>query len=206
MQAARWALLAGLATLLALGGCTTAYQPEGTTGGYKDQKLADDTYRVSFFGNGYTPRPVVLKYFLYRCAELTLEHGYAYFKVYSTTRVSLRGPVRQSPFVRASYTAPTMIYIPATRITTYSATGVIRMYHRDIMIVGPDLFDAHDVVAKLGPEVRSGRLSAGIPARYRRIEGKFPTMPANAADTQPGPPPAETGPVRLEDLNGLMRQ
>ncbi len=210
MRVGRRTLLIGVLLAFALGGCVTAYQPAGMTGGYKDEKLADDTYRVSFGGNGYTSRLVVLKYFLYRCAELTLQHGYAYFKLYSARRVSLGSPVLASPFVRTAYRAPTVIYIPGARVTTYSATGVIRMYPKDIMIVGPDLFDARDVVATLGAEVRSGNSNPSLPARYRRIKGGFPVLPTDdqsvAPDSSlPAPAPA-SGPVRLDDLKDLMQQ
>jgi hypothetical protein len=67
--------------LVAVAGCMTGYQPRGYTGGYSEQKIDEDTYLVSFSGNGNTPRGVVLKYFLYRCAELTVDHGYAYFEL-----------------------------------------------------------------------------------------------------------------------------
>jgi len=169
-------------------------------------KLADDTYRVSFFGNGYTSRPVVLKYFLYRCAELTLQQGYTYFELFSARHVALRGPVQEPRFMRASYTVPTYTYIPAGTVRRYSATGVVRMYRKDMMIVDPSLFDARDVVATLGPEVRSGHPSPSIPSKYRRIEGKFPALPANTQAAAPGSPPPATGPVRLEDLKDLMHQ
>ena len=206
MRFSNRAVLAGALLAFVLGGCATAYQPEGSTGGYKDVKLADDTYRVSFFGNGYTSRPVVLKYFLYRCAELTLQHGYTYFEVFSAKHVALRGPVGEPRFMRASYTVPTYTYVPAGTVTRYSATGVIRMYGKDMMIVDPSLFDARDVVATLGPEVRSGHPGPRIPAKYRRIEGKFPLMPVDRRPTASPSPPPETGPVRLEDLKDLMHQ
>ena len=206
MRVSSRALLAGALLALVLGGCATAYQPEGATGGYKEVRLADDTYRVSFAGNGYTSRPVVLKYFLYRCAQLTLQHGYTYFEVFSARHAALRGPVEAPRFMRASYTVPTYTYIPAGTVTRYSATGVIRMYRKDMMIVDSNLFDARDVMATLGPEIRSGQPVPGIPAKYRRIEGKFPPMPADTRPTPSASPPPETGPVRLEDLKDLMHQ
>lgn len=193
---------------LCLAGCVTAYQPLGATGGYKDERLEDDTYRVSFYGNGKTPRPVVLKYFLYRCAELTLAHGYEYFEIYNVGRVQPRHSRSDSPFIKVrtpSY-VPTYTYVPGAAITRWSATGVIRMYPKDIMSGSASLFDAHEIVDLLGPEVRSGTPGNDIPAKLRRIEGSFPAAPADATAGSLAPPPATGGPVQLDDLKDLMNK
>lgn len=205
MRATAWAVAGSvLAPLLAA--CVTAYQPLGATGGYKDEKLAEDTYRVSFFGNGNTPRPVVLKYFLYRCAELTVERGYEYFEIYNAKRMPPRRSLRDDPFlkVRTPAPVPTFTYLPGPTITRWSATGVIRMYPKDIMSNASELFAAREVLGLLGAEVRSGNPSSHIPARLRRIEGEFPAAPADAARPSPASPPATGGPVHLDDLKDLM--
>lgn len=207
MPAARRAIAAGSLLGLCLAGCVTAYQPLGATGGYKDEKLEDDTYRVSFFGNGNTPRPVVLKYFLYRCAELTLEHTYEYFEIFNARRVPPRHSRSDSPFIKVrtpSY-VPSYTYVPGAAITRWSATGVVRMYPKNIMSGSASLFNAHEVADLLGPEVRSGTPGNTIPERLRRIEGAFPAAPADAAATSSAPPPPATGgPVQLDDLKDLM--
>jgi hypothetical protein len=59
----------------ALGGCATAYQSTGFTGGYSDLQLAPDVYRVSFKGNAFTQRERVLNLALLRAAELALSRG-----------------------------------------------------------------------------------------------------------------------------------
>lgn len=208
MRAGRRALLAAVMLALALAGCATAYQPEGATGGYTDKKLADDTYRVSFNGNGYTSRQAVEKYFLYRCAELTLKHGYAYFQVFSAKQVSLAPPVEQGRFVRTAY-VPSVTYVPDGAVERWIVTGVIRMFPKDIMVVGDDMFDARDVVKTLGAEVRSGNPSSHIPHKYRRIEGKFPVMPraaVNGRESSATPSAPRSGSVNLDDLRGLMKK
>jgi len=68
----------------------TAYQPSGITGGYTEIKLAQNVYRVSFSGNGYTSPVRANDFALLRSAELTLENGFNYFVIvdadkYSTT-------------------------------------------------------------------------------------------------------------------------
>ncbi|KKC24637.1 CC0125/CC1285 family lipoprotein [Sphingomonas sp. SRS2] len=83
------ALLSLLATGCTLGltGCTTPtpYQPlergSATTGGYSDQRIEQDRYRVSFVGNSMTTRETVEAYLLYRAAELTVARGYDWFEM-----------------------------------------------------------------------------------------------------------------------------
>jgi hypothetical protein len=75
--------------VLALGllasACTTPtpYQPLGSPGsergGYSDQQLEQNRYRVTFTGNSMTSRETVETYLLYRAAELTLRNGYDWF-------------------------------------------------------------------------------------------------------------------------------
>lgn len=68
-----------------LGGCTTAtpYQPlargSQISGGYSDQRIEADRYRVTFAGNSMTARETVETYLLYRAAELTIAQGDDWF-------------------------------------------------------------------------------------------------------------------------------
>ncbi|MCW5896606.1 MAG: hypothetical protein KIT50_13505 [Bacteroidetes bacterium] len=62
-------------------GCSTPYAKDGFMGGFTETKLDSVTYRVAFRGNGMTSRETVVKYMLYRCAELTTEAGYKYFEI-----------------------------------------------------------------------------------------------------------------------------
>jgi hypothetical protein len=78
--------LLALAILLAVGACTTSptpYRAAADGGGYRDQQIESDRYRVSFTGNSATPLDRVQDYALYRAAELTVANGYDYFKVAS---------------------------------------------------------------------------------------------------------------------------
>jgi hypothetical protein len=190
---------------LLLAGCMTAYQPMGATGGYHDKQLEKDTYLVSFHGNGNTPRPVVLKYFLHRCAELTLERGYEYFEIYAAGRDRPQSLNQGGPYVQArgTYVAPTVTYVPGQTITRWSVSGVVRMYPKEIMVDATELFTAREVVGLLGSEVRSGNPGNEIPAKLRKVEGKFPVAPASMRGTQPPPPPSG-GPVHLDDLKDLL--
>lgn len=189
------ALVVGLLAM-ALAGCMTAYQPRGATGGYEEQKLDDDTWRVSFYGNGNTPRAAVLKYFLYRCAELTLERGFQYFELYAAQRGTQTGAIE--PVQVAQYTTYT--------ITTWSASAIVRMYPGDVMMGAPTLFSAKEVTSALAAEVRSGAPANEIPAKFRAVEGKFPVMdprPRRADAAKPGIA-RPSGAVQLDDLKDLL--
>jgi len=76
-------------TLATLAGCSTPYQKSGLGGGYTDMALNENTYLVSFRGNGLTTAGTVRKYLLRRSAELTLQKGYDYFIIlHDNTSVS----------------------------------------------------------------------------------------------------------------------
>jgi hypothetical protein len=74
--------------------CATHYGISGFRGGYTEIKIDENTYDVSFKGNGYTSGEQIKRYFLYRCSEITLNQDCNYFimfdknigsKTYSTT-------------------------------------------------------------------------------------------------------------------------
>ena len=77
-------LLLAATAALALAACATAtpYQPagyNGTRGGYAEQRLENDRYRVTFAGNSVTSREQVEMSLLLRAAELTEQAGYDWF-------------------------------------------------------------------------------------------------------------------------------
>ncbi len=70
--------------LLLAAGCQTPtpYQSRNKPSndfGYKDKKLDDGFYKVSFKGNEYTPKSEVERKMLYRAAEVTEKNGFKYF-------------------------------------------------------------------------------------------------------------------------------
>lgn len=67
---------------LVLGGCATTYHPKGFFGdGYFDYRVTEKTFAVTFRGNKHTNQEDVRRFALMRAAELSLDHGYRYFKV-----------------------------------------------------------------------------------------------------------------------------
>src|ERR1700710_750600 len=84
------AAVAPLAALSLLAACTTAtpYQPLDprggmSAGGYSEQRLDENHYRVCFLGNEFTSRQRVENYLLYRAAEITVQAGYDSFTMVS---------------------------------------------------------------------------------------------------------------------------
>ena len=95
---------------LALAACTTAtpYQPDipgqAVSGGYSEEQLADNRWRVNFAGNTLTSRDRVEGYLLYRAAELTLQNGYDSFVIIDRlTERDVRTYVEPDPFYRPWY-------------------------------------------------------------------------------------------------------
>jgi hypothetical protein len=74
-------IVALLSVVIGLAGCATAYQKRGFTGGYSETRIDDSHYIVYFDGNGKTSKDRVWSFWIYRCAQLTLEKGYTYFSL-----------------------------------------------------------------------------------------------------------------------------
>ena len=94
---------------LALAACATAtpYQPagfNGQRGGYAEQRLENNRFRVSFSGNSLTSREQVEQSLLLRSAELTVESGYDWFStVNRATDRDVRLQGIPDPFYRDRY-------------------------------------------------------------------------------------------------------
>ena len=76
---------------ITLGGCATAYQPRGFTGGFSETQLDTNIFHITFTGNSFTSRERTNDFVLLRSAEITLQHGYHYFVIvnareYANTR------------------------------------------------------------------------------------------------------------------------
>ena len=110
MSLKKLALIGALALTAGLSACATAtpYQPKitsgATTGGFSDQRLEGDRYRVAFAGNSLTSRETVERYLLYRAAELTVQQGYDWFETADrrTDRTS-RTVVDTDPLARPGF-------------------------------------------------------------------------------------------------------
>ena len=74
-------LTLSILTVILMTACTTPYQPRGATGGYFETPLGNDAFLVEFTGNGNTSQQQVQRFFMYRCADLAAQSGYAYFSI-----------------------------------------------------------------------------------------------------------------------------
>lgn len=110
MSMKKVAIAAALVIAAGLSACATPtpYQPKmsasSSAGGFSEQKLEGDRYRVSFAGNSLTSRETVERYLLYRSAELTVQQGYDWFETadHRTDRTS-RSYVEPDPFMRPGF-------------------------------------------------------------------------------------------------------
>lgn len=79
-----------LAMLVTLSGCATQYVPQGEWGGiehggYDDVRVNGHTAIIKFQGNSRTSPQTIHAYMLRRSAEVTMENGYQYFTILSTS-------------------------------------------------------------------------------------------------------------------------
>ncbi len=93
-------------------GCATPYQQSGLLGGFKEIRLSDNSFRVTFNGNAQTSSDVASNYCLLRCAELCLENGFKYFVLIS----------ENTHIENSTYSSPT--YARTKHIGNYSYTNV----------------------------------------------------------------------------------
>lgn len=180
------AILVALAlTGLGLAGCETAtpYQPlqhgSQVSGGFTDQRLDADHYRVSFKGNDLTSRQTVESYLLYRAAELTVAQGYDWFETNDRhTERDKRTYLDPDPFYgpgyRWGYFRPNWSFYgrgygwrswgpfwgdpffgdTVQTVEQFEASAEISMGHGPKPQGDPRALDAHEVLANLGPKIQ----------------------------------------------------
>lgn len=97
--------------LLFISGCATAYQSLSYTGGFSETQLSENSFSVSFKGNGNTSRERASDFALLRSAEITLAHGYNFFIITDSEKY----------IQNTSYTSP-KTYNTEFNATTYGNT------------------------------------------------------------------------------------
>lgn len=135
--------------------CATPYQKLNKRGGYKEEKINEHVYRVSFQGNTRTKDEVVHRYFLRRCAELTLEKGYQYFIVINTEDKSRAAlvvqegtPRNKAPVTTVAYSSDTgFIPVEHKNIVKHQVEGEIAMFKKGEEPI--DAFKAEDVLKSM---------------------------------------------------------
>lgn len=176
----RTAALAAVSAL-ALAACATPtpYQPDGpgSYGGYSEQRLESDRYRVTFAGNSVTSREQVEMSLLLRAAELTTQNGYDWFATVNraTDRdTRYAGGLSYDPLYADRYWpywGPSWRYYRGgawsrwndpfrsdmiREIDRYEASAEIVMGRGTKPADNPDAFDAREVIANIGGRVSRG--------------------------------------------------
>jgi hypothetical protein len=158
--------LPAVAAALLLTGCATAYAPQSMTGGFLDEKVADDVWRVSFAGNGYTSQETVQTYWLYHCAVLALEKGYAGFRLSSRMELSQLAPGADASavVVKAGHAAaPVYVYGYGGGVYDKpSMYGEIRLLKAPVPAVPGRVFDAARLKAFLEPYVNGPKCGGNV--------------------------------------------
>ena len=164
--------LALLATLAAMAACApTPYRPADSGGGYHQIELEPQVYVVSFLGNDAIDAETIRTYWLYRCAELTIEKGHAYFVILRRSQArdgaihlaTARTLDAEGPTLAAGRTIFIPLYIPEYQVPVVpnmppvpkgNVIARIRMFSD---ANDPDLEDAYEaraVIEELGPRIR----------------------------------------------------
>lgn len=163
--------------LLALGACATQtpYEPASkATGGqgYSETRFEGDRWGVTFSGNSVTSRQTVEQYMLYRAAELTVQQGFDWFETVGRTTerqseyiaspdpwMSPYGPYWR-PYWRAYRGGVWGGWGPGwgpdwdvQQINRYEASAEIVMHKGAKPADNRHAFDAHDVMANIGPHI-----------------------------------------------------
>jgi hypothetical protein len=155
-----------LVLLCWLSGCAvgtqTPYQPLQPNGGYSEQRIEANRYRVTFIGNSLTTREEVENYLLFRMAELTISQGYDYFIVSDNDTESntvymqtMTGYDSFDPFYPRYWPRSTFATGMATPITNYKALAYVVMFKGTKPELEPSAYDAREVQQSLEPIVRT---------------------------------------------------
>jgi len=111
-----------------LSGCATTYQPSSFSGGFSETRLGEDTFQVSFRGNGYTSPERASNFCLLRSSELALQNGFRYFIVVDSeksSRLSTYTTPTTSHTTANAYGYGNYAYGTATTTTSGGKTHVI---------------------------------------------------------------------------------
>jgi hypothetical protein len=166
----------------------TPYQPnirgQAVSGGFSENRIEGDRWRVNFAGNSLTSRETVEGYLLYRAAELTLAEGADWFEIVDReTNRDRRSYVEPDPFYRPWYGPSYGYWRPYWRyygrpyggwrtwdpfwgdpfwadrmdvrtVEQFEASAEIIMHKGPKPTNDPRAFDARGVIENLGPRVQ----------------------------------------------------
>jgi hypothetical protein len=120
--------LAALSAVCLLSSCATAYQPDGLSGGYANQRLSANTELVSFRGNRFNSPETLHSYLLRRCADVTLQNGYSHFELVTpiASSANVDGAKVDDPFSASATIRMFNGSDPQSATPAYDAAAIIR--------------------------------------------------------------------------------
>jgi hypothetical protein len=160
------ATLAGLVlgAVVLLGGCATAYQKGGFTGGYDELQLDGGIWRVRYGGNGYTTYETVQTYWLNHCADLAIAKGAAGFEILSDLHLTFDVPVEQlgpqEPRLKV-HSVYVPIVVPGGGPAHPQIIGDIKLLNGDIPDAPPHVYNAAHLKQRLGPLIDGKKCDMG---------------------------------------------
>jgi hypothetical protein len=156
-------ILAAIIALVPLTGCSARYTPRiaGFQPGYEQERLGERTYQIRVGEAWPKDRPIIGKLALYRAAEITLENGFHYFSVLSSsdyeTNFTLYSPGTSTSTTTASLVGGTLTARTTTVTTPGSATTIqgnwtypdIRLVKREEVAGASNVIEAQKVIDDL---------------------------------------------------------
>jgi hypothetical protein len=154
-----------LLCIIAVSSCATPYKGAEFSGaeGYSEAELQQGIWRASFHANSDTTYETAQTYWLYRCAELTLEQGFDGLEVIDHILLVDENGLSASPIQIAAATGlvPYINFWEAPQSASDgSLTAEIRLLKKPIRLVPAKLLDAHDLKAALEPFVRGKKCAS----------------------------------------------
>ena len=158
--------IAGALFALGLAACATPYQSQGFTGGVGATQIDANTIRITARGNAFTGAAQIANYAMLKAAEETEARGYDLFLIVQSDDRSRRGAFTTGGSASSqidtfgSSATVTTTYDPPS-ITPYVKPGedlIIKIFKgMKPNDAPPNLYNAHEVIMFLGPQVRGNR-------------------------------------------------
>lgn len=151
-----------------MSGCATNYQRTGMTGGFDEKQITEDVWQIVFSGNGFTNYETVQTYWLWHCAEFTLDKGYAGFEIISKINLSMSVDPQEllnpgAPATVKTHGGGGVIFVPGSSASgPKPALGAqIRLLKGPLTNTPPHKFNAQQLREALLPVVSGKKCDAG---------------------------------------------
>ncbi|MDG2539817.1 hypothetical protein P5Y53_19210 [Dyella jiangningensis] len=128
-----------------LGGCATAYQAKGLTGGFSETVLAPDTFKIDFRGNGYTSAERASDFAVLRAADKSLELGCKYFGIMNEANGASVGSATVGTGGWSGHSA--WGFSSSFPIVKPDSSLFVKCFRENV--AGQNLFDAHFVAESI---------------------------------------------------------